>query len=72
MVETGYLYSLWVLEPTVWKSVQIPGTISKKLIYMVMEAGDMDLAHTLEEKKTKEKFSLDEDFLRVAWRQVCF
>jgi serine/threonine-protein kinase TTK/MPS1 len=28
--------------------------VSKKLIYMVMEAGEMDLAHTLENKKIQQ------------------
>jgi hypothetical protein len=43
--------------------------ISKKIIYMIMEAGDLDLAHTLEAKK-KNGAHLDADFLRVTWRQV--
>ena len=43
--------------------------ISKKIIYMIMEAGDLDLAHTLEAKK-KDGAHLDADFLRVTWRQV--
>jgi hypothetical protein len=46
--------------------------ISKRLIFMVMEAGDMDLAHTLEKKKIEATGGLEEHFLRVTWRQVCY
>ena len=44
---------------------------SRKVVYMVMEAGETDLAHRLQDLKQKnDSGDVDENFLRVTWQSM--